>query len=149
MAMVMEQGDGEGARGPGGVVLAREDGEGARGPGGVVLAELGSAVAEAGAVVSRLSSGDAAESGGADPVLWLASAVYALGLATLRGFEQVLGAGAAGSAGVPGAVGPQAVGTVRGVRARVTMADDPTVRRVDYGTLLDHGVRRRCGDGGS
>ena len=84
-----------------------------------MLAELGGAVAEAGAVVSRLSSGDAAGPGGADPVLWLASAVYALGLATLRGFEQVLGAGAAGTAGVPGAVGPQAVGTVRGVRARV------------------------------
>ena len=119
------------------MAMAREGGDGARGAGGVVLAELGGAVAEAGAVVSRLSSGDAAGPGGADPVLWLASAVYALGLATLRGFEQVLGAGvagaagtpdAAGAAGVPGAVGAPAVGTVRGVRARVT-ADDPTVGR--------------------
>ena len=32
--------------------------------------------------------------------------------------------------------GAPAVGTVRGVLARVTMADDPTVRNVDYETLL-------------
>ena len=131
MAMAMAREDGDGARGPGGIVLAREDGEGARGPGGVVLAELGGAVAEAGAVVSRLSSGDAAGPGGADPVLWLASAVYALGLATLRGFEQVLGAGAAGGA------------TVRGVRARVRVNHVSGERRMDYGTLLDH----LCGGG--
>ena len=69
--------------------------------------------------------------GGADPVLWLASAVYALGLATLRGFEQVLGAGAAGSA------------TVRGVRARVGVTPESAEQDVDYGTLLDH----LCGGG--
>ena len=109
------------------MALAGEDG-GVRGPRDQLLAELRGAVAEAGSVVSWLSSGSASRPSGADVMLWLASSVYALGLATVRGFEGVLGGGATGTGDdVP----------LRGVRARVTMADDPAVQHVDYGTLLD------------